>query len=92
MTCSTNSARVAHRGGTVAGFCGWRRGAQVGDGLLQVVELLRLAGELRCYRVVGHRTPAVAPRRLMPAVAVASEVQTATAGISRRGSTTAGVG
>jgi hypothetical protein len=35
------------------------RGAQVADGLLEVVELLRLPGELRRHGVVGHPAPAV---------------------------------
>jgi len=92
MTCSTNSeggpperdgSRL--RGGWRRG--GWRRGTQVGDGLLQVVELLRLAGELRCHRVVAHRTLAVASRRLMPAVAVWTSLATAPArGPSYQGS------
>jgi len=85
MTCSTNLGEGCPpgrdgrrlRGRWLRG--GWRRGAQVGDGLLEVVELLRLAGELRRHRVVGHRTPAVAPRRLMPAVAVWTSLATAAA-------------
>jgi len=55
------------------------RGAQVADGLLEVVELLPLPGELRHHRVVGHPAPTVAPRRLMAAVAVPTSLATAAA-------------